>query len=144
MTCSLSNQCIYRFWLHNQNAQPSSHPLGFDVPMWCSKRIPLNGGWFFRSFIKYLRIHRHPTIFNFKLLINPPGIILCDHHVRFGHKKHFSIREDKMPEEWDIFFLCIYIGCVTTSSVTCLFKDSELEVWSRSLNKNANFCIISV
>ena len=54
---------------------------------------------YFRSFIKYLRIHRYPAIFNFKLLINPPGIILCDHHVRFGHKKHFSIREDKMPEE---------------------------------------------
>ena len=54
---------------------------------------------YFRSSIKYLRIHRHPAIFNFKLLINPPGIILCDHHVRFGHKKHFSIREDKMPEE---------------------------------------------
>jgi len=54
---------------------------------------------FLRSFIKYLRIHRYPAIFNLNFLIKPPGIILCDHHVSFWSQKAFLIRDNRNDRE---------------------------------------------
>ena len=44
---------------------------------------------YFKVLLNTHGFYRYPAIFNFKLLIKPPGIILFDHHVRFWSQKAF-------------------------------------------------------